>query len=382
MKPQLGACEPAVDAAAFAYSAREPAARATDVRLYDDRDLTWIGSIVDHAVDVLGQPWRVLRERLEHAPIGAARVTAILSALRRVLGGRAERGRIARRVRSIVLGEPALDDAAHARRLAAAGAELGLDAGGLRDLLWIDLANERPVTMPEGRPSEHRLAAYANLDRIQRAVRRARRVRVRVWDEAHDLIRMAARCGLIATVQTDGQSTTLDVLGPLSLFHATAVYGRALAALVPLLADHPRFELLLDCDFGHGPAALRVQPPALLPPVAAERGKPSSAARLARQLAKLGIEVERDPPAVIEGRDVLHPDLAIVHGGRRRLVELVGFATAEYLTAKLARYTAAGADIVLCIDDKRAPAGALDPRVFRYQRLAGAALLEVFEGLP
>lgn len=371
----------AVPAALLAHSARERA-DATDVRLYDDRDLPWIASIVDHAVDVIGQPWRVLRERLEHAPIGSARVAAILSALRRVLGGRAERVRIARRVRALVLGPPALDDATHQRRLAAAGAELGLDAEGIRDLLWIDLANERPVAMPEGRPSEHRLAAYANLDRIQRAVRRARRVRLRVWDEAHDLIRMATRCGLIANVQTDGQSTTLDVLGPLSLFHATSVYGRALAALVPLLADHPRFELVLDCDFGHGPASLRVLPPALLPPVPAERGKPSGAARLARQLAKLGVEVARDPQAIVEGREVLHPDLAIVHADRRRLVELVGFATAEYLTAKLARYTAAGADVVLCIDEKRAPAGPLDPRVFAYQRLGGASLIKFFEGLP
>ena len=52
-----------------------------------------------------------------------------------------------------------------------------------------------------------------------------------------------ARYGLIAQIRRDDDATTLDVMGPLALFHSTMVYGRALAALVPLLVDHPRFEL-------------------------------------------------------------------------------------------------------------------------------------------
>jgi predicted nuclease of restriction endonuclease-like RecB superfamily len=329
---------------------------ATNVRLYDERDAAWIGHVVDHAVAVQGQPWRVLRERLEHAPIGAPRVAAILGALRRVIGGRADRTRIARKVRGLVLGPPALDAASREARLATAGEQLGLDADGVRDLLWIDLANERPVTLPYGRPSELRLAAFANLDRIQRAVRKARAVRLRVDGDAGELVRMAARCGLIATVTAHGDTTQLDLVGPLALFHDTAVYGRAIAALVPLLAAHASFELLLEHDLGDTIGSFRIASPALLPPYEPRPRTPSAAQRLARRLAKHGIETALDPPVLAHGTSLLYPDLAITLAGRRWLVELVGFATADYLAAKLARYRDAGiTDIVLCIEQRRAP---------------------------
>ncbi len=355
---------------------------ATEIRLYDERDRPWISSIVDTVVASTGQPWRVLRERLAHSSHGAARVSSILQALRRVLGGRAERSRIARQVRGLVLGPPALDDATTIERLTRAANELGLDPEAVRELLWIDLADERPVALPDGRPDERRLAAYANLDRLQRMVRRAHELRLRVEDDAHALIRTAARWGLVTTLSRAGTATVLDVLGPLSLFHATSVYGRALAALVPHLADHARFELQMTCKLGDALGRLRLAPPALLPPASEARAKPSLAARLAKQIAREGITAVLDPPPLVHGAALLYPDLAIHLGDRPRLVELVGFATADYLAAKLARYASAGEpDVVLCVDEQRAPDAAGDPRVLGYRsRLTGAALVAFLAG--
>ena len=359
-------------------SERDVETGATQMRLYDERDMGWIANIVDTVVACTGLPWRVLRERLEHSPHGAPRVASILAALRRVLGGRGDRVRIARKVRALVLGPPALDEAACTQRLLAAGTELGLDIDSVRELLWIDLANERPVALPGGRPSERRLAAYANLDRVQRAVRRAHELRLRIEGEAHELIRTAARWGLVTTISRDGNATILDVLGPLSLFHATSVYGRALAALVPQLASHSRFTLTMACDFGHGPAMLRLAPPALLPPVSEARTRPSAAVRLARQLAKAGVAVTLDPPPIAHGATLLYPELAIRIRGRTWLVELVGFATADYVAAKLRRYAGAGVSgVVLCVDEDRAPGTLADPRVLGYAgKLAADALLD------
>ncbi|MDQ3335508.1 MAG: hypothetical protein M4D80_10110, partial [Myxococcota bacterium] len=78
----------------------------SDVRLFDHDDVPWIVQLLQIVERSLGEPWRVLLERIEHAPLrtGSRPVTprmrdAITSALRRVLGGRAERSRIARRLR-------------------------------------------------------------------------------------------------------------------------------------------------------------------------------------------------------------------------------------------------------------------------------------------
>ncbi len=462
---------------------------ATDVRLYDATDLPWITIVVDHVMSCLGQPWRVLRERLEHAPIRGARVAAILGAMRRMMDGKAQRTKIARKVRASVLGHPALDDTARADRLARAGDELGIDPSEIESLLWIDLAEERPVTLPDGRPDETRLAAYANVDRIQRALRRARHVRIHAWGNAHPLIRTAARYGLLVrvsssspafdrtafdrtafdrtelrpiqrpqTLQVPGdQHTVIDIVGPLSLFHQTHVYGRALGSVVPLLSGLERFVVEIDADFGYGMAALRIASPALLPPApATERGKPSIAAKIASAMERRGhVLVERDPTPIAHGSDRLFPDLAIEVIGPRALpsapdastpdtrapvngrdldgandanesdddlypdlasllaaqmndaadsiasreivaalppadrpdrsrcwfVEVVGFATTEYLTAKLARYEGAGIDrVLLVVDDTRVQGLAAIPRVVPYdRRTAVADLLMIIE---
>lgn len=363
-------------------------------RLYGEADLPWIAAIVDHVVESCGQPWRVLRERLEHVPVAASRVEAILTALRRTTGGGAARKSIARRVRSAVLGVPTLDPASRTARLDEVAASMGLPRDEFEALLWIDLAGERPVVLPDGRPAEHRLAAYANLERIQRLVRRARTLRLRVWGDAIPLVRATARYGLLATITVAGDATVLDVIGPLALFHVTTVYGRALAQLVPLLADVPRFELELVADLGHGPVLLAFASPILLPPIPLSRLPRHPAARLARELAATTSEprdrdagssrassdlrVTLDPPPIEHGADRLFPDLAVELAGRQHVLELVGFATYEYLTAKLARYRVAGVtDVLLCVDDARAEATRPDEAraILRYTgRLDAAAV--------
>jgi predicted nuclease of restriction endonuclease-like RecB superfamily len=341
-------------------------------RLYDAGDLPWIGKLVDLVEQAVGEPWRVLVERVEQAPLGvhASHRTAMLQALRRVLGGAARRARVARQVRALVLGPPVLGPAEREARLATAAVTLGTTPEDIEALLWIDLAMERPVALPSGRPDEAELAAFANLERIQRCVRRAHDLQLRVWDRANELVRTALRYGLIAQVRRDGDATVLDVMGPLALFHSTMVYGRALAALVPLLADHGRFELDVRCELGGEQGHLRVTPPVLLPPVAASpRRAPSLAERLARDLEELGHTIEREPPPIASGEHLLFPELALAHGGARWFLEVVGFATKEYLTTKLERYRGAGIGrVVLCVDLASAPGCDLDAQICSFTK--------------
>jgi predicted nuclease of restriction endonuclease-like RecB superfamily len=330
---------------------------ATDIRLYDHRDHDWIATVLDQVERTLGQPWRILLERLEAAGTNPARAKAILGALRRVTGGRAERGRVAREVRGLVLGHPALDRDARDARLAAAACKLGLDPSDIEGLLWADIAKERPVTLPTGRPRESTLAAFANLDRIQRAIRRAREVRIRIHDGGHELVRTAARYGLLANVTREDTTTVLDITGPLALFHATTVYGRTLASLVPLLADQHRFALEVVCDYQGHLRRLHVESPVWLPPVQRGRRRQTMAERLARGLTALGWHVEREPAPIANGAQLLFPELVVAPPERpeeRTWIELVWFATIEYLDARLAAYHAAGIDRVrLFVDEAR-----------------------------
>src|SRR5215470_16888697 len=236
-------------------------------RVYDESDLPWIAKLLDVVEQSVGEPWRVLMERVEYAPlrVHASHRAAMLQALRRVLGGGGQRARIAQRARQLVLGPPALDAAERQARLATAAATLGTTPEDVESLLWVDLAMERPVVLPEGRPAETELAAFANLERIQRCVRRAHDLRLRLWDQANEMVRMVARYGLISQVRRDGDATVLDVIGPLALFHSTIVYGRALAALVPLLADHAQFALDIHCRLGGEDLRFYVAPPVWLP---------------------------------------------------------------------------------------------------------------------
>jgi len=354
-------------------------------RLYDADDLPWIAKLLDVVEGAVGQPWRVLVDRVESAAlrVHVSHRTAMLAALRRVLGGAGARARIARQVRELVLGPPALDPAERRMRIEAAAATLGTTAEDVESLLWIDLAMERPVALPSGRPAETELAAIANLERIQRCVRRSHDLQLRVWDHANELVRTVSRYGLIAQIRRDDDATVLDVIGPLGLFHSTMVYGRALAALVPLLADHPRFELDIHCELGGEPVHMKVAPPVLLPPVVVSpRRPPSIAERLARDLAELGHTVEREPPPIASGDHLLFPDLAVERDGRRWYVEVLGFSTKDALTTKLQRYRGAGiSGVVLCVDLALAPECGLDAQVCSFAKQVDASDLLAMLGM-
>jgi predicted nuclease of restriction endonuclease-like RecB superfamily len=321
---------------------------ADEPRLYGAGDLPWIARLLDVVERARGRPWREMVERVERAPLGvhASDRTAVLRALRRVAGAR----RGAAQLSSIV------------------------------ELAWFDHAVERAVELPR-RPSELELAAHANIERIQRLVRRAYEVQLRIWDRAREVVRVATQRGLVVDVRSDGDSTQLALLGPLSLLHATVTYGRALATLVPLLADHPRFELDLRCQL-HGEAtAVQILPPLLLPPRPPEpRAPPSPAEQLARDLADRGHAVEYEPPPIEVGPHRLYPDLAVRHRGTRWLVEVLAYSTPAAIHARLAAYRRAELQVVLCIEAHTALACELDPHVCDYhQRIDADELIASFE---
>jgi len=350
---------------------------ASQLAVIGEEDLDWIGEAIELLALHLGKPWRAVSDALDELPSSRRRITAVRGALARLLGGTGKLAPLARRVRGAVLGAPVLDAAARGARIEAAAAALGVDAAEIEPLLFMDLRGERPIAFPRGRPSEIEVAAAANVVLIQRALARAHRVQLALRGDDGIVLRAALARGLLVTASAAGEdASVLDIVGPLALFQRTAIYGRALAQLVPLFAHAADFELVLE-----GPDwNTRITAPILLPRAPLDRAGTFHARRLARRLEDHDrtLRVSVGPAPVRAGRALLCPDLAIDQGGERWYVELVGFWTADSLAAKLAQYAAAAVRVKLCIQASRAcgeDAAMDDPRIIAYDRAVDPASL-------
>ena len=370
----------------------------TTLALLDHSDLPWLTELLDVVVASAGQPWRVALDALDDTrrfeqPRAPVRFGAAVSAVQRLLGGRARNAVRARAARSLVLGKPALTAAEREARIAFAAGELEVSCAAVETLLWSDVPRERPVELPRGRPSELDIAAFANLQLLQRAVRRAHGVTIRIRGEAGPLIRGAAQRGLLLAVTSavpapggSGAITQLDIVGPLALFHRTAVYGKALADLVPLLAACECFELSITARAREQLYTVELASPVLLPSVPARLTAPAfDLRRLLQELRRATRDAEVDDliasPCHVTfeaGASLVCPDLVLDRSGRRTYVEIVGFWTVEFLRRKADLYRVAGIDdFVLCADESRACAkddvpGDL-PVVFYSKRVATLA---------
>lgn len=371
------------------------------IQLLEESDLDWVATMIDVVERHAGEPWRVALEHLDDfqraaQPTTARRFTAVVGALQRLVGGRQRNARIARRARGLVLGHPVLVPAERQARIDHAALMLGTSSASVELMLWSDLPRERPIQLPAGRPSELEVAAFANVALLQRAVRRAQAITLAVrGDDPGHIVRAAAQRGLLVTASRPSAiddptarllgldlpapraGTVIEIAGPLSLCHRTSVYGRALADLVPLLADLRDWSLEIRVELPLASYTTHAGSPALLPaPPARLTATPGPLARIMRGLRKLAptLRARPLPPAICAGAAMLWPDLAIEdasRGDRCVYVELVGFWTREYVDARLATYRALGLDAVLCVDVTRAAGDshALPPEVLAYTKV-------------
>lgn len=334
------------------------------MKLLTETDLSWIADMIDVVTKCQGQPWRVALDRLDGLPpttdesrrVSQKRVHAVLRAIQRVLG-RSTQVDLAKTARALVLGRPALVETERTDRIAAAARSLEVSVATVEQLLWVDLPRERAVELPYGRPDELEIAAFANVQLIESALRRAQTARLRIRGDAGPFLRGAARCGLLTTARPAGEAETIiEIVGPLALFHRTAVYGRALASLVPLLSEVTGFELAISATGHLGDYTIELGSPALLPRTNGGLGAPPRIVmRLAKELRSLkaSAQIMLLPPAVVVDGQYVCPDLMI----DETYVEIIGFWTAEYLARKRATYESAGLRVVLCVDDARGCAG-------------------------
>jgi hypothetical protein len=238
----------------------------------------------------------------------------------------------------------------------------GLGSDVLADELFSDLPTERRFRLPQVAPDACGLALRTNLLLAQRLLRSASSLEVELSSRSRDVVRQVMLQRLLCTARATPSGPVVEISGPLSLFHHTTVYGRALASIVPVLRGADSFAVRAECAWRGQPRTVLLQSGDPLFPVGpAPRAFDS---RLEEQFARdfsramPDWDVLREPEPVPVAGTWIFPDFALMDrrtGERRWLVEIVGFWTPDYLRAKLERLAqAARDDLILCVDDRLA----------------------------
>jgi predicted nuclease of restriction endonuclease-like RecB superfamily len=215
-------------------------------------------------------------------------------------------------------------------------------------------------------------------------------VKIALEGNARAVARHAALRGLIcsATRGAGDDLARIELSGPFALFRRTLLYGRALGAVVPVLAWTRRFKLEATCGIrGRKALVTLASGDPIFPSSEPRRFDSGLEERFARDFGRIARDwaIIREPEPIDAGGHLFFPDFAIhprLDPGQRWFVEIVGFWTPEYLANKLDRLRRARvANLVLCIDaDRNVGDGDLcsSAAVVRYRRRVDAAkVLEV-----
>jgi predicted nuclease of restriction endonuclease-like RecB superfamily len=363
-------------------------------RFLNDADRPWIRALIDECQCAVGRPVRELEARLREPIMGAPHDKQRLVA--HLLVGFA-RSRVAspvppREARAAIFTAAARREGPREEIVARCAESLGAAPGALLSSLFADLPGERlAIAPPSLDPGD--VALRANLALAQGLLAHAHSVRIALEGNARAVVRHAALRGLICavtrTVSTDGACVELS--GPYALFRRTLLYGRALGAVVPVLAWTRRFKLTARCEIrGRAAVVTLASGDPIFPAAEPRRFDSCVEERFARDFARIapGWVVVREPePFDAEGH-LFFPDFAVhlrTEPSHRWFVEVVGFWTPEYLARKLEQLRRARiSNLVLCIDDERnvgdgeLPGGA---SVMWYRRRIDAAqVLKIVQG--
>jgi predicted nuclease of restriction endonuclease-like RecB superfamily len=216
-----------------------------------------------------------------------------------------------------------------------------------------------------------------NLALSQALLMRSTRAVAVVHEHTRSVVRYAKLHGLMATFEACEDGTRIDLSGPLSLFHETTKYGRALAGFLATLATTPAWSLRAEVILRGDRHLLELDASAPLPRTHALPARSDSEVerRLALDVRRLrsGWELLREDTVVRVGKRLFFPDFTLVapegRGRGRVLVEIVGYWDPTYLARKVEALAAVTAPIIVCVDERHAT-GALAPRdgVLAYRR--------------
>ena len=356
-------------------------------RFLGEADRPWVRTLIDECERFSGRPVRELEARLRDpspgAPDDKRRLVAYL--LLGMARSRVESPVPPREARAALFTASGRSPAdARDAVIARCAGELGVSPAALLGSLFADLPSERIAMAPPSLdPGE--VVLRANLALAQGLLARAHSVTIALEGNARAVARHATLRGLIcSTTRSAGDDlASIELSGPFALFRRTLLYGRALGAIVPVLAWTRRFKLQATCDIrGRRTVVTLATGDPIFPSSEPRRFDSRLEERFARDFARLAPDwvIVREPEAIDAGGHLFFPDFAVhprFDPSRRWFVEIVGFWTPEYLANKLDRLRRARvSNLVLCVDEERnlgdrdVPATAA---LVRYRRRVDAA---------
>jgi predicted nuclease of restriction endonuclease-like RecB superfamily len=270
------------------------------------------------------------------------------------------------------------------------GGELNLEPVQVDRALFADLKDEQRILKFDDTTPEQLLNRY-NVALAQAVILRSSGMEVRVWGETPARFRQLFRAvkfrRLIGTIrEVPGNSYTLKLDGPLSLFSSTQKYGLQLALFLPTLLHCKAFELKADVRWG----AQRKEK--LFTLSAADGLRPYTADfgvytppefELFAESFRSGVEdwlLSAEPNPVLLEDGLWVPDFKLTHTrtGREVFVELFGFwrkTDVEAHYRRLKRHIP-GQFVLVVSEQLRADEAAeltLGEEVYRYKRTPSAA---------
>ena len=246
----------------------------------------------------------------------------------------------------------------HVAPYADAANALGRSIEDVRRLLYADAPGARVLRGAPELDGRALLARY-NLELARAVLLDAERLTLTARGGWRAIFRALKAARLMYTIRRHGRSYQVEVTGPAAEFIVRpARYGVRLARVVPALMRAPawRFDAeVRGADGARLSFRVRGQPraPATRAPVGEEARRARYDSVWERSLAtdfrrkfggdaRGGWTLSRESSPVAIGDELFLPDFTLRHDdGREALVELVGFWTPEYLTAKTRKIAAA-----------------------------------------
>lgn len=262
--------------------------------------------------------------------------------------------------------------------LARASAALGLDPAMVAASLFADRPSRRRLRAPARRSDPADLLARYNLAVVQTLLSRAMSIDATTRSDARTVASAAKADGLLVRMVPGPEGAlALAMVGPLALLHDTSKYGRSIARFVPslLVADEWSLRAKIDLWTRSAELVLDHRTPVVLAGAAPTAPSPPLTRRTVRALREAGVEVDPQPATLRAGDVLLVPDFSLEWGEARKVyVDVLPFATAEHLDARLELIAELEEPMIVCVDERYA-GSVSSPAVVPYRRSLDAWML-------